>query len=382
MIYIHRGDDTDFNNSSFLAFNIVTEKDLTGWQATFVINDLEKTFSDISNKIFKLTLSAQETSKFKIGKTINQLKLIDENGKIKTVINNLDIYITEEVVDNETQIINLPILKDEGVDINIEVSNIPTKTSDLENDSNFLSVAITDPAKDQIIKFDGEKWINARQTGGGSGGSGTFDHSELDNRNKADQHEISAITNLQETLDGKADKSEIPNLDEYVTDDELENKGYLTEHQDISNLATKDELTNKQDTLISGTNIKTINNQSILGEGNITIEGDSGSGLDYDKSEISGWAMPSDKYVELTLGASGTNYTAPANGWFFLSAQATSTNSYILIGGSSCHVTAQSNAKGDINASIFPCKKGDSVFVNYADSTGSYFRFIYAEGEQ
>lgn len=32
----------------------------------------------------------------------------------------------------------------------------------------------------------------------------------------------------------------------------------------------------KQDTLVSGTNIKTINNQSILGEGNITIEGGSG----------------------------------------------------------------------------------------------------------
>lgn len=34
----------------------------------------------------------------------------------------------------------------------------------------------------------------------------------------------------------------------------------------------------KQDTLVSGTNIKTINNQSIIGEGNITIEGGSGGG--------------------------------------------------------------------------------------------------------
>ena len=36
----------------------------------------------------------------------------------------------------------------------------------------------------------------------------------------------------------------------------------------------------KQDTLVSGTNIKTINNQSILGEGNITIEG--GGGTSYE----------------------------------------------------------------------------------------------------
>lgn len=35
-------------------------------------------------------------------------------------------------------------------------------------------------------------------------------------------------------------------------------------------------LNNKQDTLVSGTNIKTINGQSILGRGNITIEGGSG----------------------------------------------------------------------------------------------------------
>ena len=55
---------------------------------------------------------------------------------------------------------------------------------------------------------------------------------------------------------------------------------------DLSNYYTKTETDNaitaatstKQDTVVSGTNIKTINNQSILGEGNITIEGGSGGG--------------------------------------------------------------------------------------------------------
>lgn len=42
----------------------------------------------------------------------------------------------------------------------------------------------------------------------------------------------------------------------------------ITSHQDISG---------KQDTLVSGTNIKTINGQSILGSGNITIEGGTGN---------------------------------------------------------------------------------------------------------
>lgn len=44
--------------------------------------------------------------------------------------------------------------------------------------------------------------------------------------------------------------------------------------------ATKTELNAKQDTLVSGSSIKTINGQSILGGGNINIEGGGGSGVD------------------------------------------------------------------------------------------------------
>lgn len=47
----------------------------------------------------------------------------------------------------------------------------------------------------------------------------------------------------------------------------------------------------KQDTLVSGTNIKTINNQSILGEGNITIEG-GGGGITIDPSLDRGSTNP------------------------------------------------------------------------------------------
>ena len=53
---------------------------------------------------------------------------------------------------------------------------------------------------------------------------------------------------------------------------------------DVSTLKTDDtqnktNISNKQDTLVSGTNIKTINGESILGSGNIAISGGSGSGL-------------------------------------------------------------------------------------------------------
>lgn len=43
--------------------------------------------------------------------------------------------------------------------------------------------------------------------------------------------------------------------------------------------ALADDLSSKQDTLVSGTNIKTVNNQSLLGSGNITIQGGSGASV-------------------------------------------------------------------------------------------------------
>lgn len=61
------------------------------------------------------------------------------------------------------------------------------------------------------------------------------------------------------------------NVSEFTND-----AGYITQHQDISNLATKAEVNAKQDELVSGTNIKTINGNSILGEGNIVIQGGGG----------------------------------------------------------------------------------------------------------
>ena len=86
----------------------------------------------------------------------------------------------------------------------------------------------------------------------------------------------------------KADKSEIPDTSDFLTKEEYnpkelatakaltqlnETKADKTELPDVSTFATKEEVNAKQDALISGTNVKTINNESILGEGNITIEG-------------------------------------------------------------------------------------------------------------
>ena len=141
---------------------------------------------------------------------------------------------------------------------------------------------------------------------------------------KLDVSVFTGYTGATETvLEGKADISDIPDVSDFVTSGEVATQidtamaaetartesTYLKEHQDISGkldktdfntytgatetaLAGKVDLTTytaytgstataiaaKQDTLVSGTNIKTINNQSLLGSGNIDIQGGGGGG--------------------------------------------------------------------------------------------------------
>lgn len=68
-------------------------------------------------------------------------------------------------------------------------------------------------------------------------------------------------------------------LDEIIIGGEIDLSNYYKKSE-VDNLlndkANKSELSTKQDTLISGTNIKTINNQTILGSGNIEIQTSTG----------------------------------------------------------------------------------------------------------
>lgn len=63
------------------------------------------------------------------------------------------------------------------------------------------------------------------------------------------------------------------NINLSIDTDIIATKGDLANYQPVGDYATKTELASKQDTLVSGTNIKTVNGQSLLGEGNIEIQG-------------------------------------------------------------------------------------------------------------
>lgn len=108
--------------------------------------------------------------------------------------------------------------------------------------------------------------------------------------------------------------------------------------------------------------------------------------LDYnDKSTISGWGMPSSRYIDLTLGASGTTYTAPANGWIFLDKNAANTQFIEIIVTYNNILLYYQYEFANIDRSlqlIIPIKRGYTFNVNY-NATGKTYRytFIYAEGE-
>ena len=300
--------------------------------------------------------------------TTGKWRVLESEFSDKVDISDLDKYLTKDDAQSTYQPIGDYVLKSDISDL-ASKDEIPTKVSELENDSNFLTSVpdeyVTDTELQDAISAAQFKLPIASNsvlggvkigsglaitedgilsaTGGGVADSVAWENvvgrptnlsqftndsgfitsddlpdlskyalkSELpDLTNYALKSEIptnvSAFTNDSEyitssALTDYAKKSEIPDISNLATRDEIpdisglatktELSGYaLVKHThvvaditdfpeipDVSNLATKTELAAKQDTLVSGTNIKTINGTSLLGSGNITIEAGGGS---------------------------------------------------------------------------------------------------------
>ena len=97
------------------------------------------------------------------------------------------------------------------------------------------------------------------------------------------------------------------------------------------------------------------------------------------KETVVGWGMPSDTYIDLTLGDSGSSYTAPANGFYEVQYTAKSNDCYVALFGD---LTEQKHTASSANYSSVwvPVKKGKEVSITYKNMTLRKFKFIYAEG--
>lgn len=95
---------------------------------------------------------------------------------------------------------------------------------------------------------------------------------------------------------------------------------------------------------------------------------------------VSTMVAPSNTYDNLTLGASGDDYLAPANGYFTI-AKSTSGSQWVVMQNNSNGMQIQSSTNGSgICRAFMPAQKGQYVKVEYnASGTTNIFRFVYAE---
>ena len=105
------------------------------------------------------------------------------------------------------------------------------------------------------------------------------------------------------------------------------------------------------------------------------------------KALASGLGMPSSRYIDLTLGASGSTYTAPANGYFCLRGNSgISGNFQISFHNQTANFrqTVSGNNYADWVSTYIPAKKSDVVSLLYNNLTAAShsFLFIYAEGAE
>lgn len=188
-IYIHKGDSTTFADcKKFLTFQIETGLDLTGWKAEFILGYIVKRIEDISSKSFEVILSAKETNQLRYGEQNASIVLVDSEGNVKTIVNTILFEITSKVIENSYQLVDLSIPESSGVDIKLKVG------------AEYVT-SINGMAGDVILDIP---------------------------------------TRVSDLENDRGFLTKVPA--EYITETELNAKGYLTEHQDISGLASDEEL--------------------------------------------------------------------------------------------------------------------------------------------
>ena len=239
------------------------------------------------------------------------ISLKNSNNEIVTFTSDkkLDNYVTVSDFEEAMQVASAALndleatkleksVFDEAMeDLETQFSNFYTK-QEADDDSLVVASALNDLEEKKLDKLDFDEMLEGLETQL----SNFYTKEEIDN---AELVTASALNDLNERI-GSAENA-FEELDKYFDENELiissalndleerkANKEDLTEF--IDSVYTKEEIDDdhlvissslndlntrldaKQDTLVSGTNIKTINNQSILGNGNITIEGGSGGG--------------------------------------------------------------------------------------------------------
>ena len=132
-----------------------------------------------------------------------------------------------------------------------ELPSVPTKTSQLTNDSNFITSIPSEYITETELNAKG--YLTEHQDI-----SGKADKSEIPTKVSDLTNDSGFITSIpseyvtETELNSKGYLTSVPS--EYITESELETKGFLTEHQDISGKADKTEIPTKTSQLTNDSN--------------------------------------------------------------------------------------------------------------------------------
>lgn len=192
------------------------------------------------------------------------------------------------------------------------------------------------------------------------------------NRNLTSSGEINAVS--IKTTELRSDDIKTTANKKYLTEVDVDNQTIHIVDGKVSSTTPTTYLTRAQ---YDALETKDANTMYVITD----EEGGGGSGGNDDGSA----SMPSNRYIDLTLGASGTTYTAPANGWVIISKPTTRAGQYIALNMTSYKFGVQTRAhdSGNYLQLYLPLKKGDVFEVTYnAEGTLDYFRFVYAEGNK
>lgn len=184
------------------------------------------------------------------------------------------------------------------------------------------------------------------------GGGGSAEWGEIGG-NLADQ------TDLQTALDSKVNSSDLASIATSGDYNDLSNK---------PTIPTKtSELTNDNGF------INDVSNKANTSADNFTNAGE---------TYLSGFGMPSNRYDTLTAGATGTSYTAYANGWFCTGASPNVNGNLHMFNSNGMRVGIGTNVGGSANAFIFmPVTEGDIVTLYWNIVPPNYLRFYYANND-
>lgn len=140
--------------------------------------------------------------------------------------------------------------------------------------------------------------------------------------------------------------------------------------------------------MVDSTNLPEVDINQIATDLNGKMDRDCLNASDTGNIQMAKASMPSRRYIDLTLGASGSTYTAPADGWVRLATQLPAAkwiNIVNLTDGYALFQPPASTTQTTV-ATIVPIRKGNVFRIDYSSvdtSVGWFiFRFVYAIGSE